>query len=196
MSGSLNYFKGNSSGNKSNLLLWKRCIYMSQTQYKSNRHIDPNMLCIKGITTNVDNYVTTQIRNIASKLLNNKVPGPVYVMYAKKLEFDETIFENCLTESKSYEGLVKEEESLKLQRDSSKTQLSSYETQLRAEKSKQNYYRDPIKINNLEDSITQINQNKGKIESRLKEIDKLVLEHLSGVMDESDDNNEDSKTNS
>lgn len=86
---------------QSNLLLWKRCIFMTEKQYKKKFHIDDNMYhSIELVKSdNIDNYITNKIQNIANSLPNRKVPAPIYVMYAKKLEYDGTVFGECIDEA-------------------------------------------------------------------------------------------------
>jgi hypothetical protein len=91
---------------QSGLLKWKRCVFMTQKQYASNSHINDKMLCITGTATDVDTYVTDKIKEVAAKLPNRKVPAPIYVMYAKKLEYDGTIFGDCVDEAIPYKNIV------------------------------------------------------------------------------------------
>jgi hypothetical protein len=91
---------------QSGLLKWKRCVFMSQKQYYSKSHLNKNMLCISETTTDVDAYVKNRIKEIASKLPNGKVPAPIYVMYAKKLEYASTIFGDCVDEALPYKRII------------------------------------------------------------------------------------------
>ena len=97
---------------QSGLLKWKRCVFMTQQQYNSNSHINNNILCVTDITTNVDLYVTNKIKEIASKLPNGKVPSPIYVMYAKRLEYTGTIFGACVDEALPYKNIVTEQKTI------------------------------------------------------------------------------------
>jgi hypothetical protein len=93
---------------KSELLLFERCVYMTQKMYVENGHIPSNFyieqgnINIKGksIINELNILVINNIINLANKLskINGvpaKVPGPIYFMYAKKLEYSGTILGNC-----------------------------------------------------------------------------------------------------
>lgn len=70
------------------LLLWKRCIYMTFDQYKKGEHLNNKIYTHSAITNDVKRYVITHLQELAMKLHWKKVPLPVYVLVAKKLEYD------------------------------------------------------------------------------------------------------------
>lgn len=98
----------NSKKEKSSLLLFERCVYMTQKMYINNGHIPSNfyieqgIINIKGdsIIDELNNLVINNIIALANKLseikgVPAKVPGPIFFMYAKKLEYSGTILGNC-----------------------------------------------------------------------------------------------------
>jgi hypothetical protein len=99
---------------KSNLLLFKRCIFLTQKEY-NDRVFKPNLCYYKQVyiesnnELEIDNEVKRTIIHLSKNTGNNKVPVPIYVMYAKKLVptgsyFDET----CIYEYKTYQRLLNE----------------------------------------------------------------------------------------
>lgn len=81
---------------KSSFLLLKRCIFLTQEQYKNQDFIPNNSYSIKGYSSNVDSFVISSLSSLG------KVPAPIYVMYAKKLQYKDSIFGSCMTESIKY----------------------------------------------------------------------------------------------
>lgn len=75
--------------NFNDLLLWKRCIYMTFEQYKKGEHINNKIYSHYAITKNVKSYVTTHLKELAASLPFKKVPKPIYVSIAKHLEYDQ-----------------------------------------------------------------------------------------------------------
>lgn len=70
------------------LLLWKRCIYMTFDQYKKGEHLNNKIYIHHAITKNIKGYVVAHLKGLASRLPFKKVPLPIYVLIAKKLEYD------------------------------------------------------------------------------------------------------------
>ena len=84
----------------SSFLLFERCVYMTQKSFNNKNHIPTNfykeegIINIKGnvIIDELNEIVINNIKNLANELskINGvppKVPGPIYFMYAKKLEY-------------------------------------------------------------------------------------------------------------
>jgi len=92
----------------SSLLLFERCVYMTQKSFNNKNHIPTNFYKEEGII-NIEGYiiidelnklVINNIKNLANELskingVPSKVPGPIYFMYAKKLEYSGTILGSC-----------------------------------------------------------------------------------------------------
>jgi hypothetical protein len=74
--------------NLKDMLLWKRCVYMTFEQYKNGDHLNDKMYIHQGITKNVKEFVVNHLKELAAKLPFKKVPKPIYVLLAKKLEYD------------------------------------------------------------------------------------------------------------
>jgi len=98
--------------NYSKLLLFERCIYMTMEKYNAKAYIPTNIYIDRGIASNIntiddlDSYIINKIKTLALELGKNegvpaKVPGPIYIMYAKKLEYDGTIFGKCFEDIKN-----------------------------------------------------------------------------------------------
>ena len=75
------------------LLLYKRCLYMTFDEYTSDKvHINKNMYCRVFDSVNereLKNTIQAELENIRGNLLRPsylKIPLPIYVMLAKKLE--------------------------------------------------------------------------------------------------------------
>jgi len=74
--------------NEKELLLWKRCVFMTFDQYTKKEHINEKVYYHEGITKDVEKYVIEHIKDLSGKLPFKRVPLPIYVLYAKKLEYD------------------------------------------------------------------------------------------------------------
>lgn len=73
------------------LLLWKKCIFMTFDQYKTKRtHINENIYYNEAYTDNIKKYVIEHIKSLAGSLPLKKVPKPIYVLACKHIEFDES----------------------------------------------------------------------------------------------------------
>lgn len=104
---------------KSNLLYFKRCIFLTQEQY-NNKQFKPDICYHKQVYIDsnseiaIDNEVRNIIRNLSNGTGNGKVPMPIYVMYAKKLVPYGSFFnELCLNEGKEFNRLKKETQPIK-----------------------------------------------------------------------------------
>lgn len=183
---------------QSDLLKWKRCVYMSQLQYTKKSHINNNMLCITDITTDVDTFVINKIKDIASKLPNGKVPAPIYVMYAKKLEYNGTIFGDCIDEAQPYSLLVEEIKTLMIRMMSSiipqtisinsqlqvaNTSLIVTNMQLNMAKNSPVQFKDDNKISiltsqvqTIKDNIATLNSDKDAINAQSDTIKSRLVE--------------------
>lgn len=74
--------------NLKEMLLWKRCIYMTHGQYAKGEHLNDKIYIHKGTTNNIKKFVSNHLQELASKLPFKKVPKPIYILLAKKLEYD------------------------------------------------------------------------------------------------------------
>lgn len=93
---------------KSNLLYFKRCIFLSQKQY-NEKHFKPDICYHKQVWVRsnseieIDNEVRNTINSLKDGTGNGKVPKPIYVMYAKKMVPSGSMFnQHCLNERKEY----------------------------------------------------------------------------------------------
>ena len=184
------------------LLKWKRCVYMTQKEYNSKSYLNENMVCISGTTQDVNNYVISSIKNLASFLPKNKVPAPIYVMYARKLEYNGTIFGDCIDEVTSYSLLNSEQISivpslitlanvlitLKLKLMNSKKNINTNPSHLNELKnvlntlklklinSKKNINENPSDLNELnalKNEINEINNKINEINNEINEINEI-----------------------
>lgn len=153
------------------LLKWKRCVYMTHKEYKNKTHINQNMTCIKGITENVNNYVIDVIKNVASSLPNNKVPAPIYVMYAKKLDYNGTIFGDCIDEASSYSSLNNEISTILQSSFTLVNKLVTLRLQLNISQNDPSISESDL--NNLRNNINNINNKINQLKARLSEISNL-----------------------
>ncbi len=76
--------------NLKDMLLWKRCVFMTFDEYKKGVHLNDKIYIHQGITKNVKEFVVNHLKELASKLPFKKVPKPIYVLLAKKLEYNST----------------------------------------------------------------------------------------------------------
>jgi hypothetical protein len=74
--------------NLNELLLWKRCIYMTFEQYTGKEHINDKIYMHHTITKDIKSYVINHIKELSAKLPFKKVPKPIYVAFSKKIEYD------------------------------------------------------------------------------------------------------------
>jgi hypothetical protein len=74
--------------NLKDMLLWKRCIYMTFEQYTKGEHLNSKIYIHQGVTNNIKSFVVNHVKELANKLPFKKVPKPIYVLLAKKLEYD------------------------------------------------------------------------------------------------------------
>jgi hypothetical protein len=74
--------------NLKEMLLWKRCVYMTHVQYTKGEHLNTKIYIHKGTTNNIKAFVSNHLKELASKLPFKKVPKPIYMLLAKKLEYD------------------------------------------------------------------------------------------------------------
>lgn len=74
--------------NLKDMLLWKRCVYMTFDEYKKREHLNDMIHIHQGITKNVKEFVVNHLKELAGKLPFKKVPRPIYVLLAKKLEYN------------------------------------------------------------------------------------------------------------
>lgn len=79
----------------SKYLLWNKCLFLTFKEYKEQKFIPKNFYYDKGITNDVDTFITNSLKILSSKISNGKIPEPIYVIYAKKLEYDGTILGKC-----------------------------------------------------------------------------------------------------
>jgi len=70
------------------LLLWKRCLFMTFDQYKKDEHVNKKMYCHYAITKNIKEHIVSHLKTLALNLPFKKVPKPIYVSIAKHLEYD------------------------------------------------------------------------------------------------------------
>lgn len=87
---------------KSDFLLFKKCMFFTQEQYNNKVFLPEHLCYIKGTTRDLDSYVMNQINSVASRMPFGKVPGPIYVMYARKKEYTGTIFGECIDQAVRY----------------------------------------------------------------------------------------------
>ena len=86
------------------VLDFKRCVSMTFAEYENNEYI-PDGFYTKEInmttSTNGDEYLT-QVSNKVKEALETMgdIPAPIYVMCAKKIEFDNTMIDNSVEEFK------------------------------------------------------------------------------------------------
>lgn len=99
------------------ILLWKKCVFMTFNQYKTKRsHINEKIYYHEGFTNNVRTYIVEHIKNLANKLPFKKVPKPIYVLISKHIEYDETEtvlpfdckndYDNVLKDDIIYDNLI------------------------------------------------------------------------------------------
>lgn len=86
---------------KSKYLIWNKCLYLTMKEYKEKIFLPKNFYYETGITTDIDAFVLNSLTNLSKELPNNKVPEPIYVLYAKKLEYTGTILGSCFEEAKN-----------------------------------------------------------------------------------------------
>lgn len=87
------------------ILLHKRCIFMTNVQYKNGVHLNKKIYTNVSIVKDVKKHIIDHIKLVAKDAPYNKVPRPIYVMISKKLEYDENdsiIFGNCYNDIGAY----------------------------------------------------------------------------------------------
>ena len=95
--------------NSSFFINLNRCVNLTYDSYNSKDFLAKNYYSENHIISfnNIQETIENSILNIAGKLPLNKVPGPIYVLVARKLEYDGFKYGDCL--DKIYQEIASSE---------------------------------------------------------------------------------------